>query len=65
MTLEEYEERELAAEQTFLRMAGDIHDELDQVSVELLELKDIIDSRAVDECEAHVKLALIALEKEL
>lgn len=65
MTLEEYEERELAAEQAFLRMAGDIRDDLDQVSVDLLTLKEIIDSTAVEECEAHVKLAIIALEKEL
>ena len=56
-------EEELRRE--FLNEANEIHEQLDNVAVDLLDLEDMIDSGAVKECSAYVRLALVAIEKEL
>lgn len=56
-------EEELRRE--FLEAANDIHEQLDNIAVDLLDLEDMIDSGPVKECSAYVRLALVAIEKEL
>lgn len=65
MTEREIFEREEDIRREFLEAANDIHEQLDNIAVDLLDLNDIIDSRAVKECSAYVTLAMAAIEKEL
>ena len=58
-------EREEELRREFLNEANEIHEQLDNVAVDLLDLEDMIDSGAVKECSAYVRLALVAIEKEL
>ena len=58
-------EREEELRREFLNEANEIHEQLDNVAVDLLNLEDMIDSGPVKECSAYVRLALVALEKEL
>ena len=65
MTEREIFEREEDIRREFLEAANDIHEQLDNIAVDLLDLNDIIDSRAAKECSAYVTLAMAAIEKEL
>ena len=65
MTQKEILEHEEEVRRHFLEEANEIHDQLDNISVDLLDLEDIIDSGAIKECSAYVRLAMVALEKEL
>ena len=58
-------EREEEVRRHFLEEANEIHEQLDNISVDLLDLEDIIDSSAIKECSAYVRLAMVAIEKEL
>ena len=58
-------EREEELRREFINEANEIHEQLDNVAVDLLDLEDMIDSGAVKECSAYVRLALVAIEKEL
>lgn len=58
-------EREEELRREFLNEANEIHEQLDNVSVDLLNLEDMIDSGPVKECAAYVRLAMVAIEKEL
>ena len=64
LSIDYYAEQELR-HQVLLNEANEIHEQLDNVAVDLLNLEDMIDSGPVKECSAYVRLALVALEKEL
>ena len=58
-------EQEQEVRRHFLEEANEIHEQLDNISVDLLNLEDMIDSGPVKECAAYVRLAMVAIEKEL
>ena len=65
LAIDFYTEQAELRHQEFLNEANEIHEQLDNVAVDLLDLEDMIDSGAVKECSAYVRLALVAIEKEL
>ena len=65
MTQRDIWEHEEELRREFLNEANEIHEQLDNISVDLLNLEDMIDSGPVKECAAYVRLAMVAIEKEL